>query len=235
MMTVAQFIASMDHCLGRTAKAEVPALVSFNQAGRHLFDAHDWAWRFSECTVRAVAGQTTIELPMDFGDCLTCRVSNSGAGVVSVVGSQRFAEIAGGNDVSPGGYVATFGTAAPVVGEVGPLRPVVRIYPTPVSDGVPTLRIAYQRRWVDVTEPGAAAVPPIPPEFERALELMARQMHAVKNRALTDQDKAERAELQAELDQRRGADCERRGPIGKLRGPLDVASIPPYSFEVVTP
>lgn len=143
--------------------------------------------------------------------------------------------VVSGTGLTPGSYVITAVTAttvviADVIGAGTPTNVVINI------GGLDTTLI-YTRTWIDASDPGAGT-PNIPPDWERALILMARafSMH-IENQTTSVED----ATCTAEINRLIALDIEKQLNIGPILGgwnrtrPLDNFRIPVTSINLQAP
>lgn len=134
-----------------------------NVAGVNFCNAHPWSWaQTTKAEVAGMAGSELIRLPDDFVSLVSCRAVDLGRDTVRVVsadvlGRERSANLPGAGYlyyVSFDGGV-TQATSAEFAGQYA------AIWPAPVTNGSPLLRIVYQRGWRKIPEGESGHVPNI--------------------------------------------------------------------------
>lgn len=216
MLTFAAVIALMEHACNLNVRPEHDLWNTLNQAGQALFTAHDWPWLMSDpIDVQTVAGVQQVILPDDFDAPIEIVAANGPAQKIDLVSAIEFLR----RQQYPMGnasYAFYIKSDRSITG--GLERKVGLIHPLPESNGQPTLRMVYKRRWVWVSkDTDGQKVIPIPPEFNRAFQLTAQAM-AVATEQEDDAPSSYAAEAEAEVSRLAGHEARRQPNRGVLRG-----------------
>lgn len=222
MLTVQGHLDLMRHALGKIPSSRHVLLDTYNRAGRALFTAHPWSWReVGPVELPAVANQDYIDLPLDFGGVRTCTLPGpSTLGVVMTTVSEIMNLRASLDTV--GGFGARIWVAFPQwkrpANHTSQVTPRALIYPTPLTDGSPTLSVIYDCRWPEFTSTQLDQQPPLPDDFEQALIYIARgyACQIEDGRPTSDLDA-----YAAELNRLIAEDGGRQASTGRMRGGAD--------------
>lgn len=203
------------HGLGQTPPADLSLWDMLNAAGHALMTAHSWTWRTAgPVDVTATSGTNDLTLPTDFGELIAAHATNSNGGV-EIVSKDVLVKFMAQNATGPFASMVCFDAWTNTL----PARPKGLVWPTPGTDGLPTLKIMYYRRWVEVTEADAQKPPAMPAEWHMALVLRARA-----EAKLLQNDEAASAEFQRyenELVRLRAIDGSRQMNQGRMTGGAD--------------
>jgi hypothetical protein len=173
MLTKGEYLDLMRHAIGGANPATGHSLdATFQRAGRALFGAYSWPWRFrGPVTLNAVANEYDIDLPENFGSVVSLVVPNNITIQIhwttpeQVIERRRF----------PWGglcyFVSTHGWTGQVTPGVAPTKKLM-IDRLPTTDGTPTFELTYLKDWVDLA--GDNDVPDMPPEMEESLIRLCR-------------------------------------------------------------
>lgn len=218
-LLVSDYIALMKHAIRMPNPRTGHNLYNtLNQAGRALFAHHPWSWRMQgPVEIPAVAGSDRIALPADFSSLESCTLTNTSLTprIVSVVEWNDRSRLGSANG---GTYWLSFQQQRP--GQTAGTRPQpgVLIFPTPDTDGTPTLRIFYKAGWRTIEGEIDNTLPcNIPESHERALQLIAQAM-AVQVERDDDAPSSYAEHAKAELDRLVGEDVAIQPNAGTLRG-----------------
>lgn len=238
MQGVTDLIDEGLHAVGRTlatVDSRLKPYAIFNRAGNAVFTRHRWSWRSQTTTLTAVANQGYIPLPYDFAAMTAVSMTN-GANQVQVCSRARIMELLQSSVLYSGSggvwYVAFDGYDRQVNAELLP-QPRMDIYPTPTSDGTPTLTLEYQRQWRRMVASDPNGIPNLPDHLEWALVLKFRAML----KALHFEDPgAEEALYEAEVQRLIQEDVPQMS-YGRMRGGADehspdMANRPPRVTDV---
>jgi hypothetical protein len=136
--------------------------------------------------------------------------------------------VVSGTGLTPGTYTITATTATTIViddsiGSGTPTDVVLNI------GGLDTY-ISYTRTWVDAVDPGAGR-PNIPPDWERALILMARAFAAhIENQTTGVEDQA----VNAEIDRLIRLDGEKQPNLGRIKAEWQRTRLPDFRVPVAS-
>lgn len=170
-----------------------------NAAGSQLFTAHDWPWRFSgPIALPVTAGQDFLLLPADFANLMEAWIPDVGIfNVLRSVSLSQYAQLRSLDAFGITAYALYIHWPAWEQGaaEDPPERRAL-LYPTPVTDGDPTIQLTYKRRWRRITRDDDKARPNVPQEWMLAL---AYQTTAVAHQREHDTVAVETELYQAEV------------------------------------
>lgn len=223
MLNAGQHIDLMKHGLGKTPDARHDLWATFNRAGRYLVTAHDWYWRTKgPVDLPAVASQSFLYLPDDFGGEVESYVPNNGSFTyIQKVTLRELAVLRTENvtSVRTGVFYIYYPMWEDQDSREDEPRPRAEIYPTPTTNAEPTVQLIYNKRWAEIDANDTAAIPNIPREFEHALVLAARAYAwALENQT----DPHEDAQLARELARLVEEDGRRQRTWGKMTGGVDL-------------
>ena len=177
MLPTSEYIGLMEHALGRSADPRHDLYATLNRAGRALTTCHSWAWRSGSAVIPSVSGQQYLDLPEDYGRFTKATVPNTGAfpGIVCVSLDEIYTRRAMVTYAATTGllYAAFPWWQQRANADSGMTRR-AQIWPTPSSNGVPTVTLYYERTWVDLSAADQSQPPEIPDIFESALVDLAR-------------------------------------------------------------
>lgn len=175
------YLDQMYHRVGKNAAkwdSRVDPVALFNMAGRELLSKRRWSFLATSTTIVGVADQNYILLPEDFESLESAVVEGSGLGLGSIelrtpeviaklrqaqAGTQRY------------GFVAAVGGSQSQASPTVPARRKLELWPTPDTDGTPSITLQYRRGWVDFASTGdGLKVPNLPSTFHNALTLGCR-------------------------------------------------------------
>lgn len=153
MLTLSDLQSEVRHALGGgEPSSERTSTQIVNEAGNYLFTMHQWNFRNRpQLTITIPADQDYVELPHDFGTCVTTpRID--GLTTDFAFTSHSYLMLLRDQSLLPEGF-DVFGAivypASPAPGVAMP-RPRIELHPTSSSDG--TLRISYRARWIPLTQ-----------------------------------------------------------------------------------
>lgn len=201
MLTQAQYIDLMTHCLGKTPDSRHSLPETFNRAGRALVTARPWSWRIrGPVTLSTVANQAYIELPADFCEVRTVYIPSAGAVQrVELATLETLAQIRAlsSSYVGTGIIYAFFPSWSSL--QQGMTRR-VELAPIPTTNATPSFQLIYNAGWKEIDSGDGTATPQVPLEFEHALVLMARAFaNNIENQDSAIEDVAVQNEI-ARLD-----------------------------------
>jgi len=172
MQRADSFIALMAHGLGGTPPSELSLWGALNRAGRALTNEHGWSWRIRKTTLVGVSGAEHIALPTDFGRLLSIHAANLDVCIKTIEELEEMrAQTTSGSSGTV--YVCPLGWSTPFVGDE-PTQNRLELFPTPTEDGAPSFRLAYLKRWFELSSSDPGGQPKIPDDFEAALIYRAR-------------------------------------------------------------
>jgi len=224
MLTVAGYVGYMRHALGKTPDSRHVLLDTLNAAGRYLFQCHDWTWKMTgPVDLVAKADQDWITLPVDFQNCVTIYIDNTDGNTASFTSVQqvdllkltRFKQ-----DQFDNTYAGAFYINFPLWTQPSQGQSQMRafVYPTPETDGQPTMKLIYNRRWKELDDPESTEYVNIPVDFEQTLKLLCRAFALRMENP--ESDSADRTMMEANLhiDKLKGYDGQRQIEQGPLSG-----------------
>lgn len=181
MRKVSDYLALMEHGMGKTPAPGHNLIDTFNDAGRALFIAaegppyhHTWSWvKNASATLNIYANTTEVDLPPDFGQLLAVAIGNRTAEQVEVVDARHFIELKQAITPPSLRFFLCFDTGPSHKPKDGTPRKVAAIWPTPAASRSDVL-ITYSRTWRDMGANDGGLTPNVPAEYERLLALMAR-------------------------------------------------------------
>lgn len=219
MRTAAQLVAAIKHAVGALPTSDDTRIDYYNvlnMAGRELTMCEDWWWRTSEpIELAGVASQKWVDLPADFNRLLTINpTANTQRCQIKTLGEiERFRNL-------PYQYTALMWFVCPATAKqptTGTQRqkPRLEVYPTPTTDGTPTFRVIYDRRWAELEEDDPNALPVVPDEFELALLYKGR---ALAMALINQSDTIERSLYDEQVQILRAENAKRAINYGRMRG-----------------
>lgn len=220
MQTAQEIVDAIGFAVGKTTStmdSRIDLWAIANQAGRALYSRFGWTWRsHGPVALAGVSGQDYIALPADFARALKVTAA-SGLTPVETVTPDRIMEyrqdllaVSGVGVV----YVSFIAWSSQVNGVAGP-APRMDLYPTPASDGEPSLLLRYERKWKELSENDPDAHPNIPDEAE--LALVYKGMAIVKT-LLEDNPGPMEQSYEAEVSRLILEDTGRQPMFGPIRG-----------------
>lgn len=149
-LTLERALRHVKHALGRDPDPDLNPIEIVNMAGQHLAGMFEWSWLERPAVeLDLVAGQTYVDLPLDFGKAISVQVNSivskftwttlgsilrNRATNLNVSGLQYWGAIE---------YSAPSSTVAPI--------PRLAIWPTPSSNVTDGLLLYYRAKWAGVT------------------------------------------------------------------------------------
>lgn len=214
--TRADYVSLMEHALGAVPDSRHTLADTLNDAGRALFDAHEWSWRQRTAGVDFVASQTYITLPTGCGQIISAeRVGGTGRAPVRLTSLADIIRLRNTSEnAGTSWHLATdFGVDQTGV-TVLATQDRAAIYPTPAANESGAIELTYRLDWTVLDDD--TDVPNMPASHERALVLLSRAF-AIH---LEDQEAAfEDEAFQAELDRLIDRDGGRQVDYGTYSGP----------------
>lgn len=214
-LTLSKHIGLMRHALGAAPDSRHDLVETFNRAGRHLATYMPWNWtKVLNAAVTVNVSTVEAELPADFSSLIAVRRKDGlGLRLVDQSEMSRLRE-AGTFGATDAWYPAVCLQPKYEYSDLGVTAKKLQLSIS--SPAAFDLLIDYHRTWVEMASPGDDnKVPRIPPDFERALVLLARA-HA---RELQDDvESTDMAAFASEAQRLMTLDASRQVDLGPMRG-----------------
>lgn len=176
MKTAGEIIALMQHRIGKTPAAGHSLWDDLNAAGEELYTHHDWSWRVTgPAALVARAGQEHLKLPHDWGNLMEAWIPDIGVfNLLNNITLHEYARIKSTESVGYAlGTLHVYWPAYESISAEDPPEPRALIFPTPTTDGIPTVQVVYKRVWREIDEDDDAARPNVPQRWMNVLADLA--------------------------------------------------------------
>lgn len=226
MRTAQQMVDLITLRLGQTPDSRHDLWADLNEAGREVFTQIPWNMRrAAPTTLVAVASQEFIALPSDWAQLDSVNPQNAGSWsvqLVTIADIMRMRSTPGTFDAGTT-FIAFGAWVTQAAVNASPTQR-CEIYPTPTTNGSPTLNVTYLRRWRELSSGSGTDLPNIPNEFEAAL---VAKFTAIAWRREYGEAHPDEALYLAEIERLKAEEAGQQVFVGRIRGGAD--RFPPYS------